>query len=154
MFWALKPGECPKGTILAGARKNRANQMQFKRKTVSWNSQEARKNFVFVFFVRSLPEFWRPRQEKRKCCQDAMEPKRKLKFRQISCDTFIFSALGKSLAGGSQKESCHWFPQGKACIPCPALNKFDKYACQTVSLGTGTKLLLAWLEFTPSEVKG
>lgn len=35
MFQALEPGECPKGTILAGARKNSPNQMQLKGKTAS-----------------------------------------------------------------------------------------------------------------------
>lgn len=99
--------------------------------------------FFVSFFVFSLPEFWKAGQEKLNCCQEVKEPKRKLKFRQISCDTFIFFTLGESLAGGSQKESCHGFPESKACIPCPALNKFYKYACQTVSLGTGTKLPLS-----------
>lgn len=35
IFWALESGQCPKETVLAGARNNRSNQMQLKGKTGS-----------------------------------------------------------------------------------------------------------------------
>lgn len=111
-------------------------------------------DFFFFFFVLSLLEFWRAGQEKWKSCQDVTEPKRKLKFRQIPWETFIPPALGESLASmGSQYESCHWFPKGKAAYLVLLKTSFINMHATLCPWAQGQKLLLAWLEFTFSDVK-
>jgi len=53
MFWALKPGECPKGTILAGARKNRQIRCSLRGKQHS-EIVKRQDKILFFFFSSSL----------------------------------------------------------------------------------------------------
>lgn len=135
---------------------------------LQWRLEQIRCNFMekqhpeivkrqdfFFFFLSFLYWNFGELAKKNGNLAKMWQPKRKLKFRQIPWETFIPPALGESLASmGSQYESCHWFPKGKAAYLVLLKTSFINMHATLCPWAQGQKLLLAWLEFTFSDVKG